>query len=110
MGNRILEILSKIVYNTLLALYQPFWAAIFLSFLFMFLYLYAREHKWKKENIVYDVFYTWFSAFKLSQAFRKIFILAFYTALILLRTVLNRKIWEDPLGKIFGGWKLYENG
>lgn len=110
MGNRIFDILNKIVYNTLLALYQPFWAAIFLSFLFMFLYLYAKEHKWKKENIVYDIFSTWFSAFKLSQAFRKIFILAFYTALILLRTVLNRRIWEDPLGNIFGGWKLYENG
>lgn len=35
MGNRIFDILNKIVYNTLLALYQPFWAAIFLSFLFI---------------------------------------------------------------------------
>lgn len=80
MGNRIFDILNKIVYNTLLALYQTFWAAIFLSFLFMFLYLYAKEHKWKKENIVYDIFSTWFSAFKLSQAFRKIFIFEYYGA------------------------------
>ena len=34
----------------------------------------------------------------------------FYTAMILLRTVLNREIWFDPLGKIFGGWGLYEDG
>ena len=33
-----------------------------------------------------------------------------YTAMILLRTVLNREIWFDPLGKIFGGWGLYEDG
>ena len=32
------------------------------------------------------------------------------TAMILLRTVLNREIWFDPLGKIFGGWGLYEEG
>ena len=30
--------------------------------------------------------------------------------MILLRTVLNREIWFDPLGKIFGGWGLYEDG
>ena len=38
------------------------------------------------------------------------FLLAFYTAMILLRTVLNREIWFDPLGKLFGGWGLYEDG
>lgn len=32
------------------------------------------------------------------------------TEMILLRTVLNREIWFDPLGKIFGGWGLYEDG
>nr|WP_330426235.1 sugar transferase [Anaerobutyricum hallii] len=34
----------------------------------------------------------------------------FYTAMILLRTVLNREIWFDPLGKLLGGWGLYEDG
>ena len=29
--------------------------------------------------------------------------------MILLRTALNREIWFDPLGKIFGGWGLYED-
>ena len=32
------------------------------------------------------------------------------TAMILLRTVLNREIWFDPLGKLLGGWGLYEDG
>lgn len=29
--------------------------------------------------------------------------------MILFRTVLNREIWFDPLGKILGGWGLYED-
>ena len=43
---------------------------------------------------------TWWRAFKSSSNFRRTFILAFYTAMILLRTVLNREIWFDPLGKL----------
>ena len=56
------------------------------------------------------MFATWWREFKNSSAFRRIFLLAFYTAMILLRTVLNRDIWFDPLGKLFGGWGLYEDG
>ena len=48
--------------------------------------------------------------FKSSSNFCRTFLLAFYTAMILLRTVLNREIWFDPLGKLFGGWGLYEDG
>ena len=47
---KIIEIFNRIAYNVLLALYQPFWAAVLLAFLAMFLYLYGREHGWKKEQ------------------------------------------------------------
>lgn len=30
--------------------------------------------------------------------------------MILFRTVLKRQIWFDPLGKIMGGWGLYDAG
>ena len=40
MGSKIIEIFNKIAYNVLSALYQPFWAAVLLAFLAMFLYLY----------------------------------------------------------------------
>lgn len=110
MGSKIIEIFNKIAYNVLSALYQPFWAAVLLSFLAMFLYLYAKEHEWKKNNFIRNMFATWWREFKNSSTFRSIFLLAFYTAMILLRTVLNREIWFDPLGKIFGGWGLYEDG
>ena len=76
----------------------------------MFLYLYGKEHGWKKNNFIRNMFETWWRAFRSSSNFRRTFLLAFYTAMILLRTVLNREIWFDPLGKIFGGWGLYEDG
>lgn len=107
-NNKIVEALNKIMYNVFSALYQPFWAALILAFLFMFLYLYAKEHNWKKENIVYNIFSIWWKSYKTSKKFRRIFILAFYTAMILLRTVLNREIWFDPLCNILGGWGLYD--
>ena len=62
------------------------------------------------ESFVRNMFATWWRAFRSSSNFRRTFLLAFYTAMILLRTVLNREIWFDPLGKLFGGWGLYEEG
>lgn len=110
MESKIIEIFNKISYSVLLALYQSFWNAILLAFLVMFLYLYTKEHEWKKNNLLRNIFATWWGIFKISSNFRRTFLLAFYTAMILLKTVLNRAIWPDPLEKIFGGWGLYENG
>lgn len=75
----------------------------------MLLLMHAKEHKWKKNDFVRNMFATWWRAFRSSSNFRRTFLLAFYTAMILLRTVLNRAIWFDPLGKLFGGWGLYED-
>ena len=58
MGSKIIEIFNKIAYNVLSALYQPFWAAVLLAFLIMFLYLYGKEHGWKdvyKRQALYRV-------------------------------------------------------
>ena len=87
MESKIIEIFNKIVYNVLSALYQPFWAAVLLAFLTMFLYLYGKEHGWKKNNFIRNMFATWWRIFKNSSTFRRIFLLAFYTAMILLRTI-----------------------
>ena len=35
--------------------------------------------------------------------FRKVFVLAFYTAMLLFRTLLNRDIWANPLSDVIGG-------
>lgn len=46
---------------------------------------------------------------KVLQIFADILISFLYSNDIT-RTVLNREIWFDSLGKIFGGWGLYEDG
>ena len=71
---------------------------------------YMEDTEGKKNDFVRNIFATWWRAFRSSSNFRRTFLLAFYTAMILLRTVLNREIWFDPLGKLFGGWGLYEEG
>ena len=37
-----------------------------------------------------------------------VFFLAFYTAMILFRTLINREPWPDPLEKLMGGWGFWE--
>lgn len=102
-----IKVIKTIIYDVLSTLYKPFWAALLLSFMFMFLYLYAKEHGWK-ENVIRKVFLTWIDFFKESLMFRKVFLLAFCIAMILLKTILNRSIWIDPLGKLFENWWIYD--
>ena len=101
-----IELLSKIITNILTALYEPFGFSILLSFLAMFFYLYAYkpEHAgngWKSAIV------TWYTEFKSSVFFRKLFFLSFTTALILFRTLLNRNLWLNPLSDVMSGWTIW---
>ena len=102
-----IDLLGKILTNILTALYEPFGFSLLLSFLAMFLYLYAYEPQdagkgWKNAIV------TWYKKFKESVFFRKLFFLAFVTSLILFRTLLNRNLWMNPLSNVMGGWSLWE--
>ena len=102
-----IEILSKILINILTAFYESFGFSILLSFLAMFFYLYAcvpvdAGKGWKGAIV------TWYKEFKESVFFRKLFLLAFVTSLILFRTLLNRNLWMNPLSKVMGGWGIWE--
>ena len=102
-----LEMLSKILINILTAFYESFGFSILLSFLAMFFYLYAcvpvdAGKGWKGAIV------TWYKEFKESVFFRKLFLLAFVTSLILFRTLLNRNLWMNPLSKVMGGWGIWE--
>lgn len=102
-----IDLLEKILTNILTALYEPFGFSLLLSFLAMFLYLYAYEPQeagkgWKSAIV------TWYQKFKESVFFRKLFLLAFVTSLILFRTLLNRNLWMNPLSDVMGGWSLWE--
>lgn len=106
MMTKSIELLSKIITNILTALYEPFGFSILLSFLAMFFYLYAYQsdhagNGWKSAIV------TWYTEFKSSVFFRKLFFLSFTTALILFRTLLNRNLWMNPLSDVMGGWTIW---
>ena len=82
------NIIRNIIKNVLTALYQPFGAAVLLAFVAMFVFIYAKEHNWKKKDLIKNICLTWFSYFKKSCEFRRAFLLIFYSVMILSRTVL----------------------
>lgn len=102
-----IKVFSKILTNVLTAFYEPFGFSILLSFLAMFFYLYAYEPTeagkgWKSAIV------TWYQKFKESVFFRKVWLLAFASSLILFRTLLNRNLWMTPLSNVMGGWGIWE--
>lgn len=100
-----IDITKKIMENILTALYQPFGFSVIMSVLAMFFYMFVQEHGVKV------VIQRWINEFKTSSRFRKVFILVFYIAMILFRTLLNRDMWRNPVSNVIGVWGLYnENG
>lgn len=97
-----IEIIKKIIENVLTALYQPFGFSVIMAVLVMFLYIFIKEQGWKV------VVRRWFDEFKTSSTFRRVFILVFYTAMILFRTLLNRDMWRNPVSNVIGIWGLYD--
>lgn len=96
-----IQILRKIITNVLIALYQPFGFALILAILFMFLYMYAEEQGWK------GLVQKWIKVFKTNASFRRLFLFAFYTAMILFRTLLNRSLDLSTVYDVIGVWGLY---
>lgn len=100
------QLVNTVVTNILTALYEPFWFAIIMSVLFMFLYMYAyctaETGKGIKRALA-----AWLKEFKRSVFFRRLLALTFYTSLVLFRTLLNRKLWLNPLSDVCGGWSLW---
>lgn len=102
-----MEILKKIITNVLTAIYEPFGFALLLAFFVLFLYLYAYRpvnagRGWKA------ALKTWATEFRTSCFFRKLFLLAFFSAMILFRTLLNRNLWLNPLSDVMGGWGIWK--
>ena len=67
----------------------------------MFTYLYAKECGWKY------AFRSWIVSFNRSIHFRRLFCLAFFVMLMLMRTLLNRNMWANPVSDVMGGWTLW---
>ena len=94
-----MQIITKIISNVLSALYQPFWFAVILSVLFMFVY---KTYPSKRQAVK-----DWILWFKSDPSFRRAFLLIFYTVMILFRTLLNRNMWSNPVSNVIGVWGLY---
>lgn len=94
-----LEVIESIIKNVLTALYQPFWFAISLSVLFMFVY--------KSYDSVKSAAKQWIIWFRTDVEFRKLFLLVFFSVMVLFRTLFNRNMWMNPLSKVLGGWWIY---
>ena len=100
-----IDIFKRIIENVLTALYQPFGFSVILAVLVMFLYLFIKDQGWKV------VVRRWVNEFKANQTFRRVFLLVFYTAMILFLTLLNRNMWINPVSNTIGIWGIYnENG
>ena len=97
----LISIIQSILTNILKAIYEPFGFALLLAVFFMFFYLFAKATSWTKAVKI------WWEMFRKSKTFRHLFLLSFYVALMLFRTLLNRSIWSNPLSNILGGWGLY---
>ena len=102
-----MQILQTIIANILVALYQPFWYAFLSAVLLCFLYLYAY-HPVNPGMGLKNAAKTWIEEFKTSLSFRKLFLLFFFTVMILFRTLLNRNMWLNPLSDVMGGWWIWE--
>lgn len=98
-----MELIKGITTNILTAFYEPFGFALLLAIFFMFSYLISKEIGWK------ETIKKWTITFKNDAQFRKLFLLAFYIAMMLFRTLLNRQLWLNPLSNVMGGWGLYDD-
>lgn len=100
-----IDFAKRIIENVLTSLYQPFGFSMIMAVLCMFLYMFVKEQGLKV------LIQRWIESFKNSVAFRRIFVLDFYTAMILFRTLLNRNMWINPVSNVIGVWGLYnQNG
>lgn len=100
--NQVIDIFENIIKNVLISLYQGFGASVLMAVLFMFAYTYGKERGWKQ------VVKHWWNNFKDKSEFRRVFLLAIYTFMLLTRTVLYRTVWSLPLGKVMGIWGLHD--
>ena len=94
------ENLGKVISDILTAFYQPFWFALLLAVVFMFAYKYNSNLK--------ETLKKWITWFKNEKQFRRVFYLAFYTVMVLFRTLFDRTLFENPLSNVMGEWSFYE--
>jgi glycopeptide antibiotics resistance protein len=93
-----INVLTSVLY----ALYQYFGASLVLSVFVLFFVMYCEEHGVKKsiKALINRV--------KTDSKFRIKWILIFYIAMMLYKTLLCRQLYTNPLARVKGIWGLYD--
>lgn len=100
-----MAIIERICENIISSLYQYALTAIIMSVFFMCVYEKIDSIGIKKTVIEFV------KKFKEQKEWRETLVLAFYISMILLRTVLCRKIWGNPISNVLGNWSFrYSDG
>ncbi len=95
-----MAMIRNIITDIYKSIYQIAGISLLVAILFMFAYLYAREHG-IKESII-----KWWIEFKMQAGFRRVFLFGLVTALILCKTLFCRTIWGNPLKDVIGPWGI----
>lgn len=95
-----MEILSNVIVNILMALYQQVGASLLVTFLSLIVFNCVEKAGVKKVlNEVYD-------RIKNDKRYRIVSGSIFYCMMVLFRTVLCRPAYYFPLADVFGGWSI----
>ena len=105
-GNNLITTLSRVISNTLTAIYQPFWFSVILTVFILFFYLYAYGPQ--NNGGIKNAIKIWIVEFKSSIYFRKLFVFVFFAVLILFKTLLNRDMWANPVSNVLGNWGIWK--
>lgn len=93
---------ENIIKSILVSLYQETGAALLVTILASFVYLYIKKFDIK------TVIREWVDNVKNNVDFFKFLILVFFLCMVLFRTVLCRAIWSTVLQDVIGIWGLYD--
>lgn len=101
-----IRIISGVITNCLVAIYQSLGFSLLTAVLAMFFYILITDGV---EPCLGSkcAFKLWLKYFKEDRAFRRLFMLVLFTLMVLFRTLLNRNMWMNPLADIMAGWSFY---
>lgn len=102
------EMLKKVITDILTTLYEPFWFALLSALLLTIAYMYCYEPEGAGKGFK-PMMLAWLGKFKEDAHFRELFFWFFLTVIILFRTLLNRKLWANPLSNVMGGWQFIDD-
>lgn len=102
------EMLKKVITDVLTSLYEPFWFALLSAMLLTIAYMYCYEPDGAGKGFK-PMMSAWLEKFKKDAHFRELFFWFFLTVIILFRTLINRKLWANPLSNVMDGWKIIDD-